>query len=369
MLEAILHIGTPKTGTSSLQRFLAQNDTLLSEHGLLYPLAGRRHRKRTSSRQVGLALSVLPLDRRDLGFDKIFELDTRDEKAKFQQDFFRDFEAEIANTTAQRVIISDEALYIFVSKTSSIVELSRFLAKFFTKIEIVVYVRSPDRFLESSYSQHLKTGGTHTLDEFANERKGVISYWSRLKLWEDVFGKNSLKVREYDRSLLFHGDIVADFFKEILDIELNISSKVPESNSSISPLGQALLRSINQYFAELKQPRPRFYRKYISRSFAGTGQRLTAEQAARLHAALSDEIAQISTAFFDGRRIFAGFPRPPSEAPSSDAPSASEVTSAAIDMSLSALTRSRSHKRPSASSNSNPQRFGRAVLSKLFAGF
>ena len=37
--ECILHIGTEKTGTTSIQKFLATNRTLLKANGVLYPLS------------------------------------------------------------------------------------------------------------------------------------------------------------------------------------------------------------------------------------------------------------------------------------------------------------------------------------------
>lgn len=33
----ILHIGTPKTGTTAIQKFLYDNQTLLKEKGFFYP--------------------------------------------------------------------------------------------------------------------------------------------------------------------------------------------------------------------------------------------------------------------------------------------------------------------------------------------
>ena len=36
-MELIIHIGTHKTGTSSLQTFLATNRSVLIKHGIYYP--------------------------------------------------------------------------------------------------------------------------------------------------------------------------------------------------------------------------------------------------------------------------------------------------------------------------------------------
>ncbi|MGV6852729.1 MAG: hypothetical protein ACWA5R_11220, partial [bacterium] len=42
MKKVILHIGTPKTGTSSIQRWLYQHSETLLELGILYPRTGRQ---------------------------------------------------------------------------------------------------------------------------------------------------------------------------------------------------------------------------------------------------------------------------------------------------------------------------------------
>src|SRR3954449_4869255 len=41
MRRCFLHIGTPKTGTSSLQAILSTHQDELRQHGFLYPRAGR----------------------------------------------------------------------------------------------------------------------------------------------------------------------------------------------------------------------------------------------------------------------------------------------------------------------------------------
>ncbi len=343
-MEAFLHIGTPKTGTSSIQTFLAENGTLLTEHGLLYPLAGRTHGEQSTVRQVGLALSVLPVDRPETGFDRIFGLATREHKVEFKQAFTRQLETELHRTKANRIVISDEGMYSFLSRPHDIRQLGDFLRPYFDRIRIVVYLRAPESFVESFYSQHLKMGGIEDLGEFAQKQKWVLSYGSRLKLWQDAFGRDSLVVREFSRPSLHHGDIVSDFFKTVLDIDIEMPPSERQVNTSITPTGQALLLRINRHFAAIKKPRPGFFRQYVSRNFAGPGQRLSPDQVERLYAALGNEIDAISTTFFGGRRIF---DNPPSAepTPAQEAPAEDDITDAAIEMSIAALRHERKGKR------------------------
>ena len=54
--DIVLHIGSGKTGTTSIQRFLAQNRARLAELGLLYPQTPGR------SRHYRLSLFIQPDD-------------------------------------------------------------------------------------------------------------------------------------------------------------------------------------------------------------------------------------------------------------------------------------------------------------------
>ena len=52
--ELVVHAGMGKTGTSSIQHFLRANETVLAQHGVLYPRSpGRR-------RHVRLGLFLTP---------------------------------------------------------------------------------------------------------------------------------------------------------------------------------------------------------------------------------------------------------------------------------------------------------------------
>lgn len=57
--KLILHIGRPKTGTSSIQHFLAANAEALAAEGAVYPRAGRRAPDRRGLRAAHHALAAI----------------------------------------------------------------------------------------------------------------------------------------------------------------------------------------------------------------------------------------------------------------------------------------------------------------------
>lgn len=336
ILELVLHIGTTKTGTSSIQKFLANHDARLMEHGVLYPRAGRVHGERVVVRHVGLTLSILPVDRSMTGFDRILGLKSREERERFRDRFLEEFDSELRQTKARQIVISDEALYIFL-KDDQIRELKALLDRYFDHVRVVAYVRDPASFAESAYSQHLKMGGTKSLDEFVAALGPTLSYWTKLAAWRNAFGPDSVDLREFSRKRLRGGDVVEDFCATFLDMDVSASAdqRVVSANRSISPLGQALLLRINRHYAAREERRPVFFRTYVSKRFAGKGERLSAGQLADLHGALADEIRNLSADFFDGREIF--------ESPASAAPTESldegAVAEAAVAMAAAAFVR------------------------------
>ena len=55
-----IHVGTHKTGTTSLQQFLLLNEKLLRQKGLFIPLSGRMHRKEPWHHPLANSLKAKP---------------------------------------------------------------------------------------------------------------------------------------------------------------------------------------------------------------------------------------------------------------------------------------------------------------------
>lgn len=195
--HAVVHIGTMKTGTSTLQSTLAANTSLLAEHGYRY--AGWP--MRTSAR---LAARLAEPD------------------------------------SAPNVVISDEGLWHFCgSERSDTEQIASLLESY--DVTLVVYFRRPDEYVESWFSQGLKTGlGSPDLTTFlgsgfvnsrpfrpaeSDEPPGLdnpsfrelidLAIESKLDYFRSVFPEARFLVRPYERAQLLNGDIVDDFFATV----------------------------------------------------------------------------------------------------------------------------------------------------------
>lgn len=302
LVKCVLHIGSNKTGTSSLQYSLDQSRDQLRSDGVLYPLAGTkatRETRKSNTRQVGFRFAVRPLRSTPNGLESSFGLDGWRERWRYRREFRKAFDAECREIPEDgAVILSDEALFIF-SDDATATGARRFLKRRFETIEIVVYLRRPDGFMAGAYSQAVKQGSTLSTDEFMRGRLHEALYHQRLAPWIDAFGADRIRARAYGSAWLRGGDVVADFANAV-GIRLG-DGQANRVNQSLDPTGLALLLCINRICAERSIERPRGIRGKVSREYAGKTPGLTAEQRMFLVSHLEADHASLVRELFAGR--------------------------------------------------------------------
>ena len=197
--SAILLIGTEKTGTTTLQHFLAANRPVLAERGFLYPsFCGAINH--TGLAAYALAPEKIDPLRSSYGND-IPTLRARLEAA-----------ARAELTGPATVIFASEHCHSRLTTPAEIETLRRFLNGFFDEVRIAVYLRRQDQVALSLYSTRLKSGGTdpRILPRTAPDDP-FFNYDTSLALWEEAFGHDAIAARLFDRKLLAGGSVVDDF--------------------------------------------------------------------------------------------------------------------------------------------------------------
>src|SRR5947209_14339246 len=129
MAKVLLHIGYPKTATTSLQWFFARNDDALRRQaGLLYPETGRTH---VAHYGLSMCLNIGVYD------GKVRAIGTAKET----------LDREIRQSECDTVLISSEG-FIAAKSFDPVLE-------FFSghDLYLVVYLRRHDHAFESAYSQ------------------------------------------------------------------------------------------------------------------------------------------------------------------------------------------------------------------------
>ena len=212
MPRLFLHIGTHKTGTTSMQRFLTDNRAVLRRQGLVYPdpaLGG--FGKRFAHHQVAHAIA----GQGGAG--------TPDDARRFFDRVRRDLRRREA------AIVSAEALYRHVLPDAGsdrrfdagggaagdplpyIRRVRDCLGDF--DVTVLVMLRRQDTFLESLYAEQVMTSSYRKdVDHFTTERAWLADYRERLTMWASVFGADNLDVRTFEPDS-FPGGIERSFLE------------------------------------------------------------------------------------------------------------------------------------------------------------
>lgn len=237
-LELVLHIGSGKTGTSSIQRLMRRNRGLLLEHGVLYPSSPgpRRH--------VRFGLFFKTDD--ELVETRPYQAQGHPSPAAFRETFLTGLFGEIEEARPSTVVISDEALY--GSDNASLSRLRSFTDEHARRLRLVCYLRRQDDHLVSRYQQVVKTGETRTLAERVAvfEHAKTYDYAARLDTWARLLEPDTFVVRRFERGAFLDDSLYADFVQAAgLDVAPSDLKDVPSQNESLDAESVEFLRLLN----------------------------------------------------------------------------------------------------------------------------
>lgn len=228
MKTLYLHIGTAKTGTTSIQTFCGLNREILQNKGILFPVMPYAY-KRISPNRNGHFLFGIITENNVRSKEK--EQEVRKQGLDYIVECFKEYD---------NILISDESIWMATATRSK--RLWSILAEHSKEnnytIKPIVYLRRQDQFLMSRYNQKLKTdtANTQRFDEFLKEMNGkhkcVMNYRQRLDYMAKFFDKKDIIVKRFDRKYFYKNDILADFLK-IMDIELTDEFIPLENNSNL----------------------------------------------------------------------------------------------------------------------------------------
>lgn len=193
MHELWLHIGTHKTGTTSIQRFCAAHRDELRRAGVFYPSTGiGAFPDHYAHHRVAHAIAG-----RDAEFD-----------ASHAREFFDRVRSEMVD--GERCLISAEPMYRHVLGTGDddaerddpagfdayVDQVRECIGEF--DVTVIVMLRRQDLFLESLYAEHiLSTGYTRGVEAFATDRGALLDYEQRLATWSKRFD-DQLSIRVFE---------------------------------------------------------------------------------------------------------------------------------------------------------------------------
>jgi len=239
MRKLILHIGTEKTGTTTIQAWLRlQRESLLAA-GVLFPVSPGEQNHTALAYFAGQEAAV-----RDLGLRPVGQ--TPADPAILRREFAAAFEREVLNSGASTVVLSNEHCSSRLRDGESLQRLRGLLQPLFDDIRIVVYLRRQDEMLLSGYSTSVKSGQSHSLHLPQRDDGRIFNYARFLDRWANVFGDDHLIVRVFERHRFHDGDLLADF-RQITGIDALDASCRPDrdKNASFSSEHLEFLRRFN----------------------------------------------------------------------------------------------------------------------------
>jgi len=196
MTTVYLHIGMPKTGSTSLQKFLFENRSQLLEEGYLYPITGTKKSGQIWDRYSHNSLS---------------------KQLEAQHDAWEKLQQEIETSQAKNVIISSEFFTYpkrFFDNTNSIEKVRIYLKNY--SVKIIVYLREQADFLQSLYAQMVKSNlQDSSIKLMIKNEKFRCYYYSMLERWSFVFGSENILVRVFEKEQLKNANLYDDFLRAI----------------------------------------------------------------------------------------------------------------------------------------------------------
>ena len=206
-----LHIGTHKTGTTSIQMALHTHSEELFSRGIYYP----------------------PLNNFFNHHDLPVYLQSADGEQKIKN-WFDGIVSTVNTQPVNSVIVSSEAFYVYrliqlisnnafypyvvITKESykeKLIKLRSLIPELFD-VKVVIYLRRQDHFLESAYYQMVKGHGAYSgsTDDALEGLSVYLDYNFLLGLWSEVFGRDNIIVRVYEKQQIPDGS-VKDFLQLI----------------------------------------------------------------------------------------------------------------------------------------------------------
>jgi hypothetical protein len=203
MATVYLHIGAPKTATSTLQLILAKNARRLAKSGVLYP-SDCRHGDAHHTLVCDLMAETMQESMSDHWYGSV-------PRGEAWSLFSQELAAQ--SKPIESVIVSSELFFAQGKNlTPAFDTILRRLQGH--QVRIVVYLRRQDQLFSSFYNQDIKgmRRWPHSAYQFyQTHRLFEYGYYSMLQWWAAVFGAENLIVRPYDSSQWPDGSIVKDF--------------------------------------------------------------------------------------------------------------------------------------------------------------
>lgn len=239
-MKVLLHIGSPKAGSTTIQHALKLNREQLGARNILTwePDDSKGPPART------LANRFSPPNRPLLPRERM-HFRTRAETVDWSLENWRALAALVKERKPALTVLSSESLFA-VGNVKRVLDA---LSETFSEITIIAYIRDPAEQYKSSLDQIIRDGARFAdlplPSEFRFPSHEVI------RAYHDILGKDRMIVRNFDRRNLAGGDLITDFFARIAQVaetELDEIDAPAPANESLCAAATICLLAMNETF-------------------------------------------------------------------------------------------------------------------------
>lgn len=234
-----LHVGMPKTGTSSIQYFLAKNKDLLLEKGLFYP---------NFFNEVTNTLRVKIASGNGHTISRVLQDSETKTKNQSAARIMQLIKKNLMECGENNFLLSSEGLYRIKDNYGT--QLMEFANKFGFQFKVIIYLRRQDLALTSMYNQKVKRSKftlpfeEWLVDNYKKEPK--FNYHKLLHKHANVFGKENIIVVPFEKQQLLDGDLIKDFLSHLnMELSEDFNLETGLQNPSLSAKSVTLMNALN----------------------------------------------------------------------------------------------------------------------------
>lgn len=205
--KLILHIGTEKTGSTSIQEFLHLNRKKLQKQGVAYLKSiGYKNHKHLAMAYVSEDKAIEPIDGH--------HLDLPQQRKAWKEKLLNSFKEEVNSLGEHinKVVISSEHFSSILESVEEIEALNDLFSNHFSSISIIVYLRRQDLIAVSRRSTAYLAGYSSKQSDFEElEPIPFYNYYNLLNNWEKAMPGALIIPRVFEESELIDNSLISDF--------------------------------------------------------------------------------------------------------------------------------------------------------------
>jgi len=211
MKQIILHIGTHKTGSTSLQRYLFDREAYLLRQGIaLY------HGQHIDDNHIELYLASMRYTRDSFAKQSLTNLVVDESYTEAVAARVRAF---MESSEAPRVLLTTEGLSLLRFR-DELERLRYILGDAEAEVSVVLYLREKSAYLDSYRKQLFKKEGRLPSKEYwsalyIEPDTWLTDYETLVQVYRDAFGDHRVTVMDYDKEMSTVGNIIPSFLKAI----------------------------------------------------------------------------------------------------------------------------------------------------------